>query len=470
MSPLNLNQVLEATGGKSLKSLKTSFLKVGTDTRKDLTDHLFIALKGESFDAHQYLLKAQAQGAAAVLVDHIPESQKEILNLCTVIQVPDTLIALQNLGTWVRRKNPAKILAMTGSNGKTSTKEFTAQILSSHLNVHYSQGSFNNHWGVPFSLLDLQPEHQIAVIEMGMNHAGEIQRLVEIAQPDAVVCTMVGRAHIEFFGTQAGIAAAKEEIYIHSNPASTAIFNLDNPWTATMLKNDQLKNPKRPRLTFSEKEKADLQIKLVEVSFEGLQLKGHIQGVSGVAFVPIFGQHNITNLLAAASLSLAAGLSPQNIWQGFMNCKSHWGRNQKVKLKSGAVALFDAYNANPDSMEALLNNVKSIRANRKIGVFGQMRELGELSSSLHQQLGESVGNAGFTKVFFYGEDVESFALGLKNSQFAGESFLGADFSIQLAEKLSIDLQSSDFLVFKASRGLKLERMLQACSPLDFLDK
>lgn len=470
MSPLSLAQILEATGGNSLKTIKTSFLKVGTDTRKGLTNHLFIALKGESFDAHQYLIKAQAQGAIAVLVDHIPESQKAILNLCTVIQVPDTLLALQNLGTWVRRKNPAKILALTGSNGKTSTKEFTAQILSSHLNVHCSQGSFNNHWGVPFSLLDLQPEHQVAVIEMGMNHSGEIQRLVEIAQPDAVVCTMVGRAHIEFFGTQDKIAAAKEEIYLYSNPKSTAIFNLDNPWTASMFESDKLKNPVRPRLTFSEKEKADVQIELQEVSYDGLQLKGHIQGVTGEAFVPVFGEHNLTNLLAAASLSLAAGLSPQNIWQGFQNCKSHWGRNQKVKLKSGAVALFDAYNANPDSMEALLNNVKSIRASRKIGVFGQMRELGDLSSRLHQQLGERVGSAGFAKVFFYGEDVESFKSGLANSRFSGEAFLESDFSDQLVSKLAGDLHSGDFLVFKASRGLKLERMLQACSPLDFQDK
>ncbi len=470
MSPLSLTQVLEATGGTVLSTIQTSFSKVGTDTRKDLTDHLFIALKGDSFDAHQYLLKAQAQGATAVLVDHIPESQKEILSLCTVIQVPDTLLALQNLGTWVRRINPAQVLAMTGSNGKTSTKEFTAQILDSHLKVHYSQGSFNNHWGVPFSLLDLQPQHQVAVIEMGMNHAGEIQRLVKIAEPDVVVCTMVGRAHIEFFGTQEKIAAAKEEIYLHSNPKSTAIFNLDNPWTAAMLKNDQLKNPGRPRLTFSEKEKADIQIKLQEVSYEGLKLKGHIQGVAGEAFVPVFGEHNLTNLLAAASLSLAAGLSPQNIWQGFKNCKSHWGRNQKVRLKSGAVALFDAYNANPDSMEALLNNVKSIRANRKIGVFGQMRELGQLSSSLHNQLGEKVGKVGFAKVFFYGEDVESFKAGLEASQFSGQSFMNADYSIQMADQLSQDLQTGDFLVFKASRGLKLERMLLACSPLDFLDK
>ena len=336
--------------------------------------------------------------------------------------------------------------------------------------MHYSQGSFNNHWGVPFSLLDLEKNHEIAVIEMGMNHKGEITELVKIAEPDVVVCTMVGRAHIEFFGTQDKIAEAKQEIYLHSSPQSTAIFNLDNPFTKIMWEQEKQKNPKRPMLVFSETEKADVQLKLFSVSFEGLQLKGQIAGVPGDVFVPIFGKHNVTNLLTAASLALAAGLKPQQIWQGLKNCQSHWGRNQKVKLKSDAIALFDAYNANPDSMEALLENVKSISAPRKIGVFGQMRELGNLSQAFHEKLGQQVGLSGFKKIFFYGEDVESFKKGLVASGFNGPAFLERDFDESLAAQLSSDIQKNDFLVFKASRGLKLERMLLACSPLDFEEK
>ena len=470
MSPLSLEQIQQAVNGKVLSQFEKSFKSVGTDSRKDLTGQLFIALKGDAFDAHEFLLQAQKKGAGALLVSHLPDSQKEVLKHCTVIQVEDTLKALQNLGRWVRKQMPAKILALTGSNGKTSTKEFTAQILSGFKNVHYSQGSFNNHWGVPFSLLDLEKNHEIAVIEMGMNHKGEITELVKIAEPDVVVCTMVGRAHIEFFGTQDKIAEAKQEIYLHSSPQSTAIFNLDNPFTKIMWEQEKQKNPKRPMLVFSETEKADVQLKLFSVSFEGLQLKGQIAGVPGDVFVPIFGKHNVTNLLTAASLALAAGLKPEQIWQGLKNCQSHWGRNQKVKLKSDAIALFDAYNANPDSMEALLENVKSISAPRKIGVFGQMRELGNLSQAFHEKLGQQVGLSGFKKIFFYGEDVESFKKGLVASGFNGPAFLERDFDESLAAQLSSDIQKNDFLVFKASRGLKLERMLLACSPLDFEEK
>lgn len=470
MSPLSLNQISQAVSGKILSQFDVSFKSVGTDSRKNLTGQVFIALKGEAFDAHDYLIQAQKQGATALLVSNLPDSQKDVLKLCTVIQVDDTLKALQKLGQWVRKQVSTKILALTGSNGKTSTKEFTAQILSEFQNVHYSQGSFNNHWGVPFSLLDLEKSHEVAVIEMGMNHKGEIAELVKMAEPDVVVCTMVGRAHIEFFGTQEKIAEAKQEIYLHSNPKSLAIFNLDNPYTRSMWEQEKLKNPQRPKLVFSENKSADVQLKLVSVSFEGLQLKGQIAGIAGEVFVPIFGKHNVTNLLAAAALALAAGLKPEQIWLGLKNCRSHWGRNQKVKLKSQAIALFDAYNANPDSMEALLENVKSISAPRKIGIFGQMRELGELSQELHEKLGQQVGLSGFKKVFFYGEDVESFKKGLSNSGFQGHSFLEHEFHPSLAQKLSSDIQKNDFLVFKASRGLKLERMLLACDPLDFEEK
>lgn len=467
MKSLHLQDIVKAVNGKVLSTKISEFYGVGTDSRKNLKDQLFIALEGEAFDAHDYLSQAEKAGAAALLIHQLKDEHKALLKTVTIIEVKDTLRALQDLGAWSRKQGQAQILALTGSNGKTTTKEFTAQIISTQKSVHYSQGSFNNHWGVPFSLLDLEKQHQVAVIEMGMNHAGEIQRLVEIADPDVVTCTMVGRAHIEFFGTQEKIAQAKQEIYLHSRNDSQALFNLDNPFTAQMYEAEKKRNPKRPCITFSEKSPADVKIQLLEASFEGLRLKGEIRGQAGEAFISVFGRQNITNLLAAASLALAAGLTPQQIWSGLSQCQSHWGRNQKVTLKSGASALFDAYNANPDSMEALLMNVKGLSAKRKIGVFGQMRELGELSQKFHEQLGEQVGQAGFAKVFFYGEDVESFNRGLKRSSYKGLAHTQKDFSDSLAHELSRNLTPGDFLVFKASRGLKLERMLMACEPLDF---
>jgi UDP-N-acetylmuramoyl-tripeptide--D-alanyl-D-alanine ligase len=470
MLKLSLENILLATKGQCFNPLVKSFEGFGTDTRKNLTGKLFIALKGEAFDGHDYLIQAQQAGATGILVHKKPHPLPDELKKLTVIEVPDTLLALQDMGNWFRKNSKAKILGLTGSNGKTSTKEFAAQIIETKKRVHWSQGSFNNHWGVPFSLMDLTSQHEVALIEMGMNHAGEIKRLVEIADPDVVVCTMVGRAHIEFFGTQEKIALAKQEIYLYSRTNSLAVFNLDNPFTFQMWQQDQKLNPQRPRLTFSEIKNSDVQMQLVSFDFNGLKLKGQIKGVPGEALVPIFGQHNVTNLLAASALALAAGLKPEEIWQGLRQCKSHWGRNQKVQLKSGAVALFDAYNANPDSMEALLKNIQEIPAKRKIGVFGQMKELGELSSQFHEQLGRSVASVEFENVFFYGDDHTSFAKGLAGGGFQGKSYIQKEFSESLAITLSLSLKSGDLVTFKASRGLRLERMLVACEPLNFSEK
>lgn len=469
MRNYKLQDILNVTGGQliNVQDAGRVFETIGTDSRQNLKGKLFIALKGESFDAHEFLLQAVEQGAAGVLIHELPESQKIILNKTTIIKVDDTLKALQDIASWVRYQYQGKVLALTGSNGKTSTKEFAAQILSDYKNVHWSRGSFNNHWGVPFSLLDLENEHDLAIIEVGMNHAGEIRRLMEIADPDVVVCTMVGRAHIEFFGSQDKIAEAKQEIYKYSRPESVAIFNLDNEFTIRMWEQEKAAHPKRPILTFSQDRKADVEIRVQEITFEGLKLKGFIKGMPGEVFVPVFGKQNLTNLQAAASLALAAGLEPEQIWEGFKNCRNHWGRNQKVKLASGAMALFDAYNANPDSMEALLENVRAIEAPRKIGVFAQMRELGNLSAHFHEILGQQAGQSGFSKIFFYGDDFEAFQKGLVDSGFQGAIYAQKDFSDELAAKLSFDLKAKDFVVFKASRGPRLERMLLKCDPVDF---
>lgn len=472
MKSYELDDVAKILNAQTLSKFATTVKGVGTDSRKNLTGQLFIALRGDAFDGHQFLNQAVQAGASALLVQEVPAGQKAVLDKVTVLQVKDTLKALQNMSHWVRKQMKAKVLALTGSNGKTSTKEFTAQILSGYKVICYSQGSFNNHWGVPFSLLNLDTVHETAIIEMGMNHKGELAELVKIADPDAVVCTMVGRAHIEYFGTQEKIAEAKQEIYLHSNPKSLAIFNLDNPYTKKMYEQAVKTQPQRPKLTFSESEKADVQFQLTEATFDGLKLKGFIKGQSGETFIPVFGKHNITNLLAAASLAIAAGLKPEQVWKGLKNCKSHWGRNQKVKLKSGGLALFDAYNANPDSMEALLENIDSLKVKgKKIGVFGQMRELGDQSQHFHNLIGIKAGNVNFSKIFFYGDDFESFQNGVKESGFRGEVHVQKDFSDELAKKLKASIQPDDLVVFKASRGPRLERMLLACDPLDFsLDK
>lgn len=469
MRTMELKEVLKATQGQAISEVNQKFQGIGTDTRQSLLGQLFVALKGDSFDAHNFVDKAVAQGAAGILVHEKSPLIESLKDKTSVILVSDTLKALQNLGNWARKNSKATIIGITGSNGKTTTKEFTAAVLDSFKTVHYSKGSFNNHWGVPFTLLQLDPQKEVAVVEMGMNHAGEITDLVKIAEPDVVCCTMVGRAHIEHFGTIEKIAEAKEEIYEAASPTATRVYNLDNPLTKKMYEKAQKKFPQAKLVTFSSQDpKADVYLKLDAMGLQSLTVSGHIEDEDGEVTVPVFGAQNLTNLMAAAAIGIATGLEPEQVWQGLSHCKTIWGRNQLLDLKSGAQMIFDGYNANPDSMRALLDNVKILNSKgRKIGVFGEMLEMGSLAASLHEELGEWVGKTGFDKVYFIGANYESFEKGLKKSGYKNPANVAKDFKDETAREFASDLRSGDMAMVKGSRGMKLERFVLPCEPKDF---
>ncbi|WP_295898988.1 UDP-N-acetylmuramoyl-tripeptide--D-alanyl-D-alanine ligase [uncultured Bdellovibrio sp.] len=472
MRAMDVQTIVRATGAQTLSLVEKNFAGIGTDTRADLKGQLFIPLKGDAFDAHQFLEKAVQQGATGLLVHEENEQVQKLKGQVTILKVPDTLKALQRLGTWARRESHAKVLGITGSNGKTTTKEFTAALLGTTLNVHYNKGSFNNHWGVPFTLLQLPPTKDVAIVEMGMNHAGELTELVHIAEPDVVVCTMVGRAHMEFFGTIEKVAEAKEEIYEAAGPNTIRIYNLDNAQTHNMYVKACEKYDHSKLMTFSSEDpRADVHLMISSMTMSELSVKGKIGGKEGTAVVQVFGSQNLTNLMAAASLGLAAGMTPEEIWKGLPECKTNWGRNQLVHLKSGAQIIFDAYNANPDSMKALIDNMKLLTVTgRKVGVFGQMRELGSASAALHEELGTWVGAAGFDKVYFIGDDYEAFSRGLSKVGYQNPTLIEKDFKDASGQDLAQYLKAGDIAVVKASRGTKLERFVFPCEPLDFSEK
>ena len=467
----NLQQINLWINGKIISEIQTEFSEIGTDTRRDLNQKIFIALSGDQYDANNYLDKAVEAGAGLLIVSQIRPEFEHLKNKVSLILVDDTLLALQNFATEYRKTLDTKIIAITGSNGKTTTKEFTAVMLNQYKLTHFNQGSFNNHWGVPLTLLEINSDHEMAVIEMGMNHAGEITRLVEIAKPNYVVCTMVGRAHIEFFGTEKKIAEAKQEIYMASDENTVRIYNQDQDLTFDMMYPSAKKFPAGRMLSFSEKNKeADVYFKLESTNQDGLKIHGQIGTVLGIAEVPIFGEHNLVNLMAAATICYAVGMKPENIWHSLVHCKSAWGRNQFIKAKNNIDILFDGYNANPDSMQALVKNVSQLKVkNRKIGVFGQMRELGHHSPSLHQELGFSVGHEKFDFIFFIGEDFKNFELGLKKSQFTKYQ-LDSDLTTALQEYFLNFIQPEDFIFIKGSRGIETERFVKLCSPIDWTAK
>lgn len=454
-----LSEVKIACQGDLIQKGLEEFVGISTDSRENMKGALFIPLRGENFDAHDFLDQAIASGCAAVLVDkEVVIEDKQI----TILKVKDTLKALQDLGLFWRKKFSIPVIALTGTNGKTTTKEFLRQILSSKYLVCASEGSLNNHWGVPMSLLHINQDHKVMISEMGMNHPGEIANLCKIAEPSITMVTNVGRGHLEGMHSLENIAKEKQEIYLHS-PHSQFVFNIDNVYTLKMYQ--KLKT--NTSICFSTKDKkADLFFQ-AKYKDEKLFITGHIGGYEGSAAVNIFGEHNLENLLAASSCAYAFGMSAEEIWQALPRCQTIWGRNQWVQLKGRSKVLFDAYNANPESMDVFLKNAeKTAIDGRKFLVIGDMRELGSYNDSEHTQLANRVSQQNWEKVYFIGNNSKLFAANYKEKNLV----ISYTYKEDLAFSLLSMLEPGDTVFMKASRGVHLEKFLNDLEPQDFKNK
>ncbi len=461
--------VLQTVGGERQDLVSCSgFSGVGTDSRQDLSGQLFIALRGDRFDAHDFLEQACRSGAAGVLVDR-EEALKGLPSSVVKIVVKDTLAALQSLAHHWRLKMNSFLLAVTGSNGKTSTKEFLYQILSQSLPTHRSRGSFNNHWGVPLTLLELRSHHSHGVLEMGMNHSGEIRSLVKIAQPQVVACTNVGRAHQGNFGSLEELARAKEEIYTAQKGLQVRIFNLDNPWTSAM----QTRYVSDAKLmTFStQNPAADVLLKLDRMESSALHLSGHLLGRKGEATVPVFGRQHVENLACAAAMAMACGLTSDQVWSALSGCRTTWGRGEWVQTAAGYRVLFDAYNANPDSFSVLIDNLKELPAQpgeKRWLIASDMLEMGNEAEASHRALGDRLCELPWSGVIFFG----AWGSVIQQHLPAGIPFLSlADFDSKAVMKFAQDhFSEGDLVVLKGSRGGRLERVVDLFEPMGWSPK
>lgn len=462
---MSCKELCLAVEGKLLTKGTQSFKGIGTDTRQDLSGKLFVPFKGENFDAHDFLEKAMNQGAK-VLLTH-KKIKFELNPDVEVVLVEDTLVAFQKLANFWRKKVKATIVGITGSNGKTTTKEFAASILkSAGIETSWSQKSFNNHWGVPISLLSIQPHHKVALVEMGMNHPGELKELCEIAEPDVAVVTFVGASHLEGLGSVEGVARAKEEIYQHSPNEALRIYNLDNEHTAAMFERAQKNSSQGSKMTFSHKDKkADVFLKLKKESLKSLVIEGTIQGHHAEVEVDIFGGHNVTNLAAAACIALSAKVSPEQIWIGLANCRSAWGRGQWLSHPQKKFQiLFDAYNANPESMKVLLQSFARERSvaesGRRYAILGEMKELGDQTEEEHRQLARQVAHSSLAGVWFVGESASVFAEEFGATKSSKKLLISNAYEQSLALEMASVLEPSDIVAIKGSRGVGLEKVLK----------
>jgi UDP-N-acetylmuramoyl-tripeptide--D-alanyl-D-alanine ligase len=425
------------------------------DSRTVGPGQLFFAVKGERLDGHDFVEQALEKGAASAVVrkDQLGRYSGKTKTKTKLLAVEDTLLALQALATAVRKMWGKPLIAVTGSAGKTTTKEAIAHVLSSRFRVMKSEGNFNNHFGLPLMLLRLEPEYDLAVIEMGMSHAGEIRALAKIAQPEIGVVTNVAAVHLEFFDSLAGIARAKYEL-IESLPASgTAVLNADDEYVSQFGRDSKGKV-----LLYGTRENASVRAEKIELKgAEGTEFDVVVGNAREHAVVPLVGEHNILNALAAIAVGLETGLTLSQAVAALATLSPAEKRGQVLHMGNITV-INDCYNSNPKALEAMVDALRSMPAKRRIVVAGEMLELGPAGEDMHRSAGRHIAEK---KI-----DLLVGVRGLSKAMVdaARRAGVRAEFLTspeEAGEWLARETRDGDVVLLKASRGVKLEKALES---------
>ncbi|OQP34338.1 UDP-N-acetylmuramoyl-tripeptide--D-alanyl-D-alanine ligase [Pantoea latae] len=444
MIPVSLTTLAEISGG-ALHGSDLTLNDVTTDTRKVTQGSLFVALVGERFDAHDFAAEAIASGAQALLVSkYLPVSVPQVV-------VTDTRIAFGKLAAWVRQQAKARVVALTGSSGKTSVKEMTAAILRQCGETLYTAGNLNNDFGVPMTLLRLTPQHQYAVIELGANHQGEIAYTTELTRPESALVNNLAAAHLEGFGSLAGVAKAKGEIFNGLPANGTAILNADSNdwphWQANL-------HGKRVWRFSPQATDSDFAARDIRLSVDGTHFTMQTPAGDIAITLPLPGRHNIANALAAAALALSVDAPLSAIQSGLKNLQAVPGRLFPIRLAEHQLLLDDSYNANVGSMTAAAQVLGEMPGYR-VMVVGDMAELGEEAEQCHREVGLAAKAAGVDRVL---------SVGLLSAHISESSGVGEHFSNKtaLTERLRTLLSEHRELtvLIKGSRSAAMEQVVQ----------
>jgi UDP-N-acetylmuramoyl-tripeptide--D-alanyl-D-alanine ligase len=450
MNPTKLEQIAAFAGG-SLSAGRGDVVidRVSTDSRTLKRGDLFVAIRGEHFDGHEFVEAAARAGAVGAIVDacwkgKIPEQ-------FGVISASDSLAAYQSLAANYRKSLQLKVLAITGSNGKTSTKDFAASVLGRRFRVTKTEGNFNNHVGLPRTVLEATSQDQIAVWEIGMNHPGEVAVLAKIAAPDAAIITNIGIAHIEFMGSQEAIAAEKGALVEAVGPQGTVILNADDPFS----KGIALRT--RARVVFAGTREGALRAAEINQSAAGSEFT-ILEGAHRCrAQLPVPGLHMVQNAMLAVAAGRAFGLSLEECAAGLAAAPLTKARLQ-IKEINGVQFLDDSYNANPDSMKAALRTLKELDVDgRRIAVLGEMLELGAESERGHREVGETAADLEIDELIAIGKVGASIADAAKNAGLQKSVFVPS--TTEAAERLAEIAEPGDLVLIKGSRAARTELVI-----------
>ncbi len=449
------DELAAAAGGQGYGK-ERRLVGVCIDSRAISPGALFLALQGTRVDGHDFVEEAITRGAAAVVVSRHTSPQwlqktglgwQALAPQCFVIEVEDTLTALQRMAAWHRLRFDIPLIGVTGSNGKTTTKDMIAAILSRSGGVCATAGNLNNHIGLPLSLLGLTASHRVAVIEIGISRPGEMKTLCEIARPTIGLVTNIGPAHLEFLGDLEGVAREKKQLF---DGVSTRIVNLDDPYMSPMA------TQQARAWTYSQQGPADVAATHIRPHTRHTAFRLAIQGQDcGEVALATFGRHQVSNALAATSAALSVGTTISDIIEGLAQYQPSAMRMQTIHAK-GFHVLLDAYNANPDSMKAAITALCN-QPGRKLALLGDMLELGIHALDLHREVGRFVAACGVNRLIAVGQWASAMVEGAQEGGLHESAAYPEPTAAQ--DALQRMLQPDDWLLIKGSRGLKMETVL-----------
>lgn len=458
MTRWTLKEITEATNGTLHQAVDENqvIMGVGFDTRKLTEGSLFVPLVANR-NGHDFIESAMNNGACASFWSDPIEKAPEGL---PVIQVEDTLQAFQDFAKWYLKKVNPKVVGITGSNGKTTTKDMTEAVLSTKYRTHKTQGNFNNQIGMPVTILEMPKDTEVVILEMGMDHAGEIHALSTLAEPDIAVITMIGESHIEFFGSREGIADAKMEIVDGLKPDGTFIYSIDEPLLEERTKNVKYKK------TFGTLKEADLYATRIISEVRKTTFSVNVLPEIEIA-LPTPGEYNVQNALAALLVGVELGVQIEEGAKGLAEFQLTKNRLEWLEGINGSQVLNDAYNASPSSVKAVLDYFGAIHSDgKKVVVLGDILELGTLSKKLHVSIAEAINAEAIDELILYGEDMKALYEKVSD-QFKPESirhFSGDKTAmIDYLKKL---IQPNDVVLVKASLGTDLLHVVNELTQID----
>ncbi len=448
MVPFDVFVAAMAAGGK-IENLAEhdGFTGVVMDSRKIEPGNLFVAIKGERVDGHDFLNQVFEKGAYAAVVDHVP---KGVTGTCIVVK--DTVKALQDIAEWYRRSLDVKVIGITGSVGKTSTKEVVASVLSEHFKVHKTDGNYNNEIGLPLTVLTIEEDDEIAVLEMGISDFGEMRVLSKVARPDICVITNIGQCHLEFLHDRDGILKAKSEIFEYMNPNGRIYLNGDDDKLRTLTQVNGIKP-----VFFGLSEENDAH----PANFEALGLKGSrmqvvLKGSAFDAEIHMLGKHMVSNAMAAAQIAHDLGMNEAQIAKGLKNAKTIDGRLKLIPYNKGYI-IDDCYNASPASMKAAIDTLVYADG-RRVAILGDMFELGEDSDAMHAEVGAYAVEAGIDKLVCVGANCKH----MYNAALAKKGKTGIGYYPTLDGLLAhikAELKPGDNILLKSSHGMEFSKII-----------